>query len=199
MEYKLTAVTIPPLPDGSINTEAVLETGLPFYPEYKVRVQALVMPRISVQPTKVFVPATLTQATQRTIRVNYQADKPLTIKEVKSNNPKITATLMPADAKTAQQPSGIAVHQIKVSLPPGNEIPEEGAQIEIYTDDADPQYQKLVVDVTNKRDVAARPAPPTITPSGTPGQLQPGVIQQPVPPGGAQPKPGTGEKPGGTP
>ena len=185
-KYTLTVKTKPPLAQGSLAAEAVFETGLTQAPEIKVPISSFVVPRVSVTPPTIFLTPKLTQPVQRIVRVNYSAAKPLNIKEVKATSPLVKAELVPP--RTTPAPTApTRFHEIRVSLPGVADFPKEGAKLEILTDDADPAFQKLVVDIV-VRESPARPNAPTSATlrradnPGGPGKVIPVTPVAPTPP-----------------
>ncbi|MEP0846160.1 MAG: DUF1573 domain-containing protein [Phycisphaerae bacterium] len=155
--YKVSVTTKPPLKTGPNSATIELETGLEKNPLISIPVSAYIAPRVAVSPPKLFVSPKVTQPFQRVIRVTHKADSKLEIKEVKSSHPKITAEVLPPNAN-ANPTRQMQFIEIRVNLPAGNEFPAEGAKIEIFTNDPDPEYQKLTVDVA-LRDLTAGRAP----------------------------------------
>lgn len=146
-KYKLVVATLPPLKTGANNTKVEIATGVERIPTMSVNVSAYITARVSVSPPRLFVSPKLTKAYTKTIRVSYRADKPIKITKIESASDKVTAELLPPPAN-ARPNATTKWHQIKVSLPPANELPEDGTTLTIYTDDPSPEYQKLTVDIT---------------------------------------------------
>jgi hypothetical protein len=159
-EYELTVTTKPPLTTGTNAGAAILETGLEAVPTVTIQLLALVQPRVSVIPAQLFVTQATTQPLEQMVRVQYRADKPLKIVAVNPSldtiqcEVKEDAPIAP-DAKTA-------FHQIRVTLPPYDKLPAEGAKIEIVTDDPAPEFQKLTLQVVKR--APPPPKPPTVRP-----------------------------------
>ncbi|MGE0479127.1 MAG: DUF1573 domain-containing protein [Phycisphaerae bacterium] len=179
MRYELSATSKPPLPMGLARAEVILETGIAILPEIDVHVQGYVQPPVMVNPTVLYVPTTATQNMERMVRVTYLPDKPIQIQEIKCNLASVTWRQTPA----ATQPAGaaaMAFHDVRVTLPPAAQIPENGALLEIATDSPDPEYKLLKVQITTQKPIQGMP-PPVIA------QPAPNVPKPPVPPA-------TGEK-----
>jgi hypothetical protein len=155
--YKLSATTKPPLKIGANSANIELETGIEQLPSLTIPVSVYIAPRVAVMPAKLFVSPRVTKPFQRIVRVSYRSDKPVEIKEIKSSHPDlIHGELMPP-RKSASRKAVTRVHEIRVTLPAGQDLPEGGGWLEIHTDDPSPEYQKLVVDVELRR-VVSRPA-----------------------------------------
>jgi hypothetical protein len=165
--YKLSATTKPPLKLGSNSAKILLETGLKEFPAIEIAASVYIAPRVAVTPPRLSVTSRVTKRFQRLVSVTYSGDKPVAIKEIRSSHPDlVTAELLPQ--KTARPDSARRFHRLRVWLPPYNEMPEEGARLEIFTDDPSPEYQKLVVEVEKKRTPprAVRPRPKPMAESG---------------------------------
>ncbi len=160
-KYKLSVSTRPPLKVGPNAGTIVLETGLEKNPEISIPVSAYIAPRVAVSPPRLFVSPKVATPFERIIRVTHKADNPLQIKEIKSSSDKITAEVMPPKPN-ATAGRTMSFIEIKVKLPAGTEFPADGAKLEIFTNDSDPEYQKLTVDIT-MRDLSAAKQPTVVT------------------------------------
>ncbi|TWT42120.1 hypothetical protein RAS1_32490 [Phycisphaerae bacterium RAS1] len=188
-EYELTVETVPPLKEGAgARIEIALETSLEKHKNVSIPVQAFIQEPVQVRPTRVFVPKNVSNPVTRLIRVSYTPENPIKIVDVKSNNDAIKVSIVPP--KTGAANTQIAYHEIQVTLPPSDQIPAKGAQIEITTDAKDARYQKFTIPV----DVVERPAAagaPQVTPS-------PQIKMVPATPANtgatAPPSPGSGAK-----
>lgn len=169
--YRLSVTTRPPLNVGPNSATIILETGLPQNPEISIPVSAYIAPRVSVSPPKLFVSPKVAAPFSRVIRVTHRADNPIQIKEIKSSHPSITAEVQPPNPN-ANPNRTMQFIEIKVNLPAGADFPPEGAKLEIFTSDSDPEYQKLTVDIA-LRDLSAGRAQ-----NVTPLQREPEGAQQ---------------------
>ncbi len=147
VEYTLTATTKPPLALGANVVNVRLETGLDKFPSLEVPISAYIAPRVAVTPSTLYVSPTITKSFYRVVRVTYRPDKPLQIKEIRSSHPDLVSGTLQEPRGTARSTAPTRFHEIKVQLPPGSEFPEEGAKLEIITDDPSPEYQKLEVNI----------------------------------------------------
>jgi hypothetical protein len=156
MVYKLSATTRPPLKLGANVANIVLETGVEDYPTITIPASVYIAPQVAVMPPRLYVTPRVTKPFQRIVRVTYRPDDPVKVKEIKSSHPDlITAELLPP--REEKRPTMVTqYHEIRVTLPPGNQLPEGGATLEIYTDAAEPEYQKLIVEI--KLRAVSRPA-----------------------------------------
>ncbi len=143
--YKLIVSTKPPLENGSNIAKVVLRTGLEKVPTLTYPISAYVRPRVSVVPRLLLVSDKIKRPFTRILRVNYRADKPLKITSIESSHPKITAEVMPSRSKAPK--TGTASYQIQVNLPPGDQLPKDGAKLIIHTDDPSPEYSKIEVEI----------------------------------------------------
>jgi len=202
MVYKLAATTKPPLKLGANVAQIVLETGLEKFPTITIPASAYIAPRVAVAPRLLPVTPRVTKPFQRIIRVTYRPDKPVEVKEIRSSHPDlIRAELMPPQHPTSRNPV-TRFHTIRVWLPPYAEMPEEGAQLEILTDDPSPEYQKLVVDITRKQLPARARRATRLKPRLPPAvERRKSGPERPAPQAGGQPKKEEPSKPqedGGT-
>ncbi len=185
--YKLVVTTKPPLKIGSNVAKIVLRTGLTRVPTLTFPVTAYVRPRVSVVPRMLLVSNRIKRPFQRILRVNYRADKPLKITKVESSSPDITTEIIPPKGNVPR--GGTASYQIRVNLPPGDKLPENGAKLIIYTDDPSPEYSKIEVEVITVEQYQKRireRAQRRVVP------VQPGKTGKPAAP---KPKPATPAKP----
>lgn len=171
-QYKLTAVTKPPLKIGANVADVVLETGLDEFPTITYSVSAYVAPRVAVMPSRLYVSPRVTKEFKRIIRVSYRPDKPLKITAIKTSNPDLIKAELdqrpPADVAS----SVTRYHMITVTLPAGSDMPEGGGWIEIQTDDPSPEYQKFVVEVM-LRQAPSRVLNPAAKPGAEPAAPEP--------------------------
>ncbi len=175
--YELTATTRPPLPVGTLQVPVLLETNLNMLPEIRVNVYGFVQPPVSVQPATLRLPKNSVLDIRRVVKVTYAPDEPIEIRSVRSNVESIRAEVRPAPPGTTQATR--SQHDIVVTLPPGDRIPDGVApQIEIETTSRDPQYRTLIIPVQ-----IVMPAPATAP------------APQPAPDGRTPPGPGEGASP----
>lgn len=186
-EYKLTAITKPPLRDGANTIELVLETDHDSMKELKVPVSAFVQPRVIVSPPMLRVAQSTTAPVKQRVTVRYTSNKPIKITEIKASHPGIKGEVLPPEPQAAGAAAGMDAHQIEVTLPPGSELPKEGATLTIVTDDSDPQYQKLDVKVMVLPNVVRPNVPGGLQSTQPPAQ--PGAPGQPTPPPAPAPAP----------
>jgi len=177
MEFELTTTTVPPLSEEVSRLEIVLETGLERTPELSIPVQAYVQPDVLVRPSMLRMARQATVATQQAVQLSYREDKPVKIVEIRPSHASIQGEILPNVTPSGR---GWAVQTIRVTLPPGNELPPGNAQLEILTDSPEPRFQKMVVRIhviepEARRDDPARAeargsSAPATTPAGTTGQ-----------------------------
>jgi hypothetical protein len=196
--YKLSATTKPPLKLGSNSTTIVLETGLEKFPTITIPASVYIAPRVAVTQPRLLVTPQVKKRFWRLVQVTYTADKPVEIREIRSSHP----DLIKAELEPSQPPvrpnSLTRSHRIRVSLPPFAEMPEEGAQLEIFTDDPSPEYQKLVVEIQKRRS-PARAVRPTRQKTNTSAEVEgpKSAGERPAPEPGAQPEHEKPSKPEG--
>jgi hypothetical protein len=144
LDYELTATTKPPLQNGYNRAMVTLETGLELVPTLTIPVTANIQPPVLVIPFVLVVRPETTEPTQHLIRVQYQKAHPLKIKEIKSSLDTIRCELPQAPRPTQ---ADTAYYEVRVTLPPFADIPEEGAKLEIFTDSQNPEYQRIEIPV----------------------------------------------------
>jgi hypothetical protein len=148
MVYELQVTTRPPLSPGKNMTSLALETGLPDLPDISIRLSADVQPRASLMPMAIFVTPDKKKPFETMLTVQYRSDKPLKIVDIRPELESIKCEVLPPGP--AQEGATVGYHQIRVSLPPFAEIPEQGTNITINTDDPDPKFASLQVPVTRR-------------------------------------------------
>lgn len=174
MRYELTAATKPPLSDGKAKAEIVLVTGNEKLPEIKIPINAFVQPPVAIRPAKLFLPKNSPQPLTRSVFVTCNADKPVKITGYKAT-PESIKVEIPTQPTTDKTASKQLSYELKVILPPGEQIAEDAKpMIEIMTDAADPKFQKFTIAVQMIDQTKA----PNL-------QRSPGASSTPGAPGGA--------------
>jgi hypothetical protein len=177
LEYELSASTKPPLQNGYNRAMVTLETGLELVPTLTIPVTANIQPPVLVIPFVLVIHPEQTEPKQHLIRVQYQKAQPLKITEVKSNLEPIRYELPQAPRPTQ---ADTAYYELRVTLPPFADIPEEGAKLEIITDSQNPEYQRIEIPVVragkgvqkliSSSGSPPKPTPPAGQPSSRPGR-----------------------------
>jgi hypothetical protein len=116
-------------------------------------VTAVVQPRVSVTPARVYIDGAADQPSSRTVRLRYQLDDPTKITEIQVSHDWIVYEQLPDVPPRPGQ--DYSFHSIRLMLPAGAEIPDEGGMLTILTDDRSPGFQKFEVPIA-KRVVQAR-------------------------------------------
>jgi hypothetical protein len=165
--YKLTAKTKPPLNRGSNAVNVILKTDTERFPQISIPVNAYVIPRVRVSPIALYVPRASKSEITRFVRVQYQTKKPIEIKEVKVGDDSVKVEMMPPRTKPNPRAS-VAMHEIRVTLPPAEQFPKEGTKITILTDSDEPEYKELEVRVL------LQPEPRRAMRGGRPRVIRPG-------------------------
>jgi hypothetical protein len=145
MKYELSATATPSTKSGSSHATAVLATGLERVPEIRVPIRSIIAPRVRVSPPTLVVPKTYPKRSTRILRVHWLPGDPVEVLSVESQHPGIEAELLPATPANGRDPT---VQQIRVSLPPGSGLPDEGVALKILTDAEEPEFAELDVVVT---------------------------------------------------
>jgi len=147
-EYELVATTVPPLPAGRTGMTITLETDFDEAPRVLVDISAYVPPRVAVAPTKLYVSPAMTEPTERTIQVRFRKDAAIRIENVKATPDTIKWQII---QRPSRQTSGkTAARELRVTLPPFQDLPARGAKLEIYTSDPSPEYHKLEVPIIKR-------------------------------------------------
>jgi len=173
--YKLVATTKPPLKRGGNALNVVLETDVERFPKITIPINAYVVPRVRVSPIALYVPRASKTEITRFVRVQYQTKHPIKVTDVQVGDESVKAELMPPRVPPNPKAT-VAMHEIRVTLPPAEKFPPEGTQIKILTDSDDPQYKELTVRVLLQPEPrrAAGRIPlgqrPTAKPGGKKGQ-----------------------------
>ena len=154
--YRLTATTRPPLQDGPIRANAQLLTGVELVPEVAVSIWGTVQAPVAVAPKVLYVSAQTTKPAQRIVRVTSRRDKPVRITGVTASDPAVKVETLPAGDRSRKSSPDSDVTTFRVTLPPAAEMPAEGMEITITTDDE--EYAKLVVPVVKRGKTAAQSA-----------------------------------------
>jgi hypothetical protein len=173
-EYELTATTKPPLKLGYNGTMVHLETGLPDLPPLTVQVTGNAQPRVFLSPFVLAVTPDDPQPNQQIVRVQYKKNHPVSVVGVKADLPGITSEVLPDVEMPAGAQSGF--HQIRVSLPPTADFPEQGAKIIVTTSDPDPAYQTLELPIRkqpSRKKATTRPLAPQPTSAPAPANAPP--------------------------
>lgn len=155
--YELSVTTKPPLRVGWNRAIVKLATGLDVVPEISIPVHGNAQPRVFVSPFTLTVTPNDKEPSEKLLRVQYRTSSPVKITKVRSSLESVRCEVQPSTAPTGL--SKTAYHQIRVLLPPYDEIPEDGGLVEIFTDDKDEEYQRLEVPIV-RRDLGRRQARP---------------------------------------
>lgn len=157
--YELSVSTKPPLRVGWNRTTITLETGLELVPTITIPVHGNAQPRVFASPFTLTVTPNNTQPSQKLVRVQYRTATPVKITKVNSSLDSVRCEVQSSSAPVG--PAKSAYHQVRVFLPPYDEIPADGGIVEIFTDDADEKYQRLEVPIVRRdlRRKATQPKP----------------------------------------
>ena len=157
--YELTARTKPPLAVGRNNLGVVLETGLKDAPTTTIYVQASVPPQITYAPRQLLVTARMDHPTHPVVRVIYRKAAAIKITDMKSSHPAVQVDMLPANPDRVAGKTDY--YQVRINLPPYDEMPADGATVEIFTDSKLEEFQKLVVSIVkHKLRTSSAPAVP---------------------------------------
>jgi hypothetical protein len=193
MRWELTATTRPPLADGKTRPEVILLTDNPKVAEIKIPCNATVQPPVAMRPNKLFLPKNSTAELKRSVYIAFRTDKPVKIVDVK-RTPESIRVEVPNDPAPDKAQKQQMSYELKVTLPPGSEIPEGvKPSLEILTDSQDPKYRKFTLPIQ----VIEQNRGPTLAKPGEGGPVAPGPAS--LAPGRPPVQPGAGATPGGAP
>jgi hypothetical protein len=149
MKYKLTATTRPPLKMGWNSARVTLNTGLKRLTTMSIPISVRASERVAVSPTRLVISEQQDNPSIRIIRLNFLKEHPVEITEVKCDLPEIQVTILPNQSRSTKRM--FELRNIRVNVPAWNELPEEGATIEITTNDSDPKFQKFSVPIEKRK------------------------------------------------
>jgi hypothetical protein len=174
MEYKLIAKTLPPLPTGSVAGSVALQTDLPFMKTLQVRLNAFVMPKVKVNPNILYVSPKLSFPSTKNLTMVYKAGVDFKIEKIECDSDKVTWETV---EQPNQQQRGVRSYQrLKVTVPPGEEIPDKGFILTITTNQEEPEYKTIKIPIRKTPDRQQRASR-----NVRPVQTSPQVLKQ-VPP-----------------
>lgn len=146
LEYELVAVTRPPLSVGTSHVPVVLETGVPEVPTITVAVVANAQLRVIAFPPVLSVTPESKSPVARIVSVDYRKETPVKITAVKPSLAAIEYELLPEEPEGSESPTRkTASLKLRLTIPAYDDVPDDGATVEIFTDDQDPRYQRLEV------------------------------------------------------
>ena len=148
--YELTARTKPPLAVGRNNLGVVLETGLKDAPTTTIYVQASVPPQITYAPRQLLVTARMDHPTHPVVRRDLSQGRGDQDHghEVQVTR-RVQVDMLPANPDRVAGKTDY--YQVRINLPPYDEMPADGATVEIFTDSKLEEFQKLVVSIVKHK------------------------------------------------
>lgn len=153
VEYEIVASLQGPVPAGMTKGQLVLSTGVKREPQLTIPVKITVMSRVELIPRAFMFMKEDTDPANRTINVEYYGDGDFQVLSATSSLPAVGVQVRPARGGTKGSPnipSPKRVVPIALTIPPGNELPPDGAVITITTND--PDYGVLEVILTTDSD-----------------------------------------------
>jgi hypothetical protein len=158
MEYEVIGRTARELKVGKVRGDLLFTTGLTKEPEFTVPARIEMLAPIELVPPVMYLLKTDKEPVQRVVNLQYYgADgvEKFRVTDAQCKDPRIKVTVGPTQPpeewmRTKLTPPVTAVVRSNVSLPPGAEIPPEGALIEYTT--TDPQCPKVDVLVTTDKE-----------------------------------------------
>lgn len=155
-EVEIYAKTKPPFDYGTTSSTLTVKTGLQREPVITVPVQARISERVSLAPGALLFIKEDTKPAKRGIELHYfGTDENFQVTGVCSKNPKFRATVGPKQPPPEWMknlpPTPKFVFTINMEIPPGPEIPDEGAVFDITTND--PEFPLVQAVCTTKKEV----------------------------------------------
>jgi hypothetical protein len=144
-KYRLRAETKPPLALGDNRVKVVIETGVERLPTMSISVSARAMERVSVWPEKLRVVPSQKKPGTRSVRIYHLKDRPIEVTQILCDLPDTKVQKLARQGPS--QFSEFAAVPLRVSVPAYSDFPDEGAVLEIHTNDPDPKFQKFVVPI----------------------------------------------------
>ncbi len=142
--YELLASADPPLRRGGIRFDVVLETGLEWHPELKLRASGIALRPIYAIPFQIVVASNVTEARTREIVVNHAPGLDVKVTGVKATPKPLSATYEPIPADPDNPDAG--KYRITVQVPLPDDIDwEQKPRIEIMTDAKEEAWRKITV------------------------------------------------------
>jgi hypothetical protein len=144
-EYELTATTKPPLTDDLARATVVLDTDVARSPEIHIPVHATVQQDVSVRPKLLRAQRMLITPREETITVTYRVDSQLRITEVRPSAANIRYELLPQ--RSAREGGEWVEREVRVTLPPGDQLPTGDVFVTITTDAKEPRFREFRIPV----------------------------------------------------
>lgn len=145
VEYELTATTRPPLHEDFARATVVIETDVERSPEIHIPVHALVQQDVSLRPKLIRAQRLLITPKEETITVTYRADKPIRVTEVRPSAADIKIETLPPHA--AREGGGWVEQPIRVTLPPGDQLPAGDVFVNVFTDSSEERFREFRIPV----------------------------------------------------
>lgn len=146
--YELIARTKPPLTIGDARGRVVLETGVARLPQIEVLIFGAVQPPVTVDPARVLLPRGNVAGLTQVVRVVSAPAHPVKVLEAQPTHASVKAEVRPLAPPAADKPGEQSVQEIVLSLPPGEQIPDDvELAVELLTDAKDPAFQKVRVPI----------------------------------------------------
>lgn len=154
--YDLTVTTRPPMPIGFSRTAVALHTGLDISPTVLIQVSANAQPVLFASPPRLYVAAGRDRPAQQVIRVQSRLENLVEISKIEATPASTQFELLPAEPNVVGQ---VSYRQIRVTLPPLEDVPETGGKLVIHIENVEPQYRTLEVPILRFTGAAQRGLP----------------------------------------
>jgi hypothetical protein len=163
-----------------------LSTGIARQPVLKVQVYYVYQPRVALSRPVVYVPKSVKVPREQVIQLRFYGDGDYNITEINCPSDKIAVEFNeppPPRVARAHTLAPRVVQPLTLRLPPGEEIPAEGVEIEFLTND--PEFERVTLLVTNNmaqyRKVVGTSRPPVRTVPRSLQQIRPQPGTKPEP------------------
>lgn len=163
-KYELRVHTVPPLENGSNHAVVMLDTDNAKVPLLRLSLEAVVEPRVTVSPQKLLAISGTSKIT-RSVFVKYRKADPIKIESATSDIDGVEVEVL--DKSNAPENATAAYHQLRVTLPDFDKIPEQGGKLIIKTDD---KGEYATIEIPIQRYVRPVARAPQAGRAGTTGQ-----------------------------
>lgn len=142
-EWRLTIATLPPLREGPLTGDVLLETDVAEVPEVRIPISGGVAARVSVVPNRLITPVDPARPTERSLKVVVLGQRAVRVTGASASRRDVTVRVLDPARQSAEAGGALAT-ELRVTLPPGL-TPETAGTIAISTDDV--EYATLSVPI----------------------------------------------------
>lgn len=145
MAWTLSVSTQPPLPSGSLADQVVLQTNHPTQRSVKISVAGHVRQDVHLSRQRVFVSPKLTFPSQQSIELTFRKENAVQITAIECADKRVSWEI--GEARGGRSAQSLVRVPIRLTVPPGKDIPSEGIPVRLHTDSDDPRYQTLTTTI----------------------------------------------------